>query len=79
MNSTEFRAIRQLQKEQGVDDEGAAVFLDLVNAGHSESAALWDLAVAKQEEREDDWKHLAFDIARDEAKRRHSHELEVPF
>ena len=45
MDSTEFRAIRKLQKERGVSDYDVVQFLDLVNAGHSESNAVLELAM----------------------------------
>ncbi len=80
MNSTEFLAIRKLQKERGASDSQVAGFLDLLNAGDSLVEATWDLAVTEQIEREaDDQTHLAYCIERDEAKRRGDHEFEVPF
>ena len=45
MNSTEFLAIRNIQKGCKATDYEAAKFLDMVNAGHKESEAVLGLAM----------------------------------
>ena len=45
MNTTEYLALRKLQKERGATDYEAAQFLDLVNAGNSESEAVFEMAM----------------------------------
>ena len=45
MNSVEFLAIRQLQKERGASDYEAAQFLDQVNVGDSVFEATFEMAM----------------------------------
>ncbi len=45
MNSTEFLAIRKLQKEHTATDYEVAQFLDLVNAGNSDFEAKLEMAL----------------------------------
>ncbi len=45
MNSTEFLAIRKLQKERKTTDYEAAQFLDLVNAGNGDFEAVFEIAM----------------------------------
>ena len=45
MNSTEFLAIRKLQKEHSATDYDVAQFLDQVNAGNSVFEATFDMAM----------------------------------
>ena len=45
MNSTEFLAIRKLQKEHKATDFEAAQFLDLVNAGNGDVEAVLEMAM----------------------------------
>ena len=45
MNSTEFLAIRKLQKERDATDYEAAQFLDQVNAGDEAFEAVFEMAL----------------------------------
>ena len=45
MTSTEFLALRNLQKERGASDYEAAQFLDFVNAGNSVFEAVFEMAM----------------------------------
>ena len=45
MNSTEFLALRKLQKEGAATDYEVAQFLDLVNAGNSDFEAVFEMAM----------------------------------
>ncbi len=45
MNSTEFLALRKLQKEGAATDYEVAQFLDQVNAGNSDFEAVFEMAM----------------------------------
>ncbi len=45
MNTVEFLALSKLQNERSATDFEVAQFLDLVNAGNSESEAVFEMAM----------------------------------
>ena len=47
MNSTEFLAIRKLQKERNATDYEVAQFLDQVNAGNGVFEAVFEMAMVE--------------------------------
>ena len=50
MDSTEFLAIRKLQKERGASDFEVAQFLDQVNAGDSTFEAVFEMEMIEVED-----------------------------